>query len=222
MDTRALVFDAYGTLFDVHAVVRRCESFWPGQGDALSRLWRAKQLEYSWQRSLMQRYAPFSQVTREALAYACEALRLPLDDARSAALMDEYLALAPYPDVADALAALREEVPKLAILTNGSPDMIGPLVARSAFPRAFDAVLSVDELGTYKPDPRVYALAEQTLAMPRDEIGFVSSNCWYALGAKSYGFKVWWINRSAVPVDRLGFRPDGILAGLGELRSRLD
>jgi 2-haloacid dehalogenase len=221
MDIQALVFDAYGTLFDVHAVVQRCESFWPGQGEALSRLWRAKQLEYSWQRSLMRRYAPFSQVTREALAFACEALRLPLDEARIAALMDEYLALAPYPDVPDALAALRKDVAKLAILTNGSPDMIEPLVARRGFAALFDAVLSVDELRVYKPDPRVYALATQTLATPPEAIGFVSSNGWDALGAKSYGFKAWWINRAAAPVDRLEFRPDGIVASLGELRAKL-
>ncbi len=222
MNIQALVFDAYGTLFDVHAVARRCESFWPGQGDAVSRLWRAKQLEYSWQRSLMQRYAPFSQVTREALAYACEALRLSLDEARVAALMDEYTALAAYADVPDALAALRRKVSKLAILTNGSPDMIEPLVARSGFASLFDAVLSVDDLKVYKPDPRVYALAAQRLATPREAIGFVSSNGWDAAGAKSYGFKVWWINRTAAPVDRLGFSPDAILAGLGELPSKLD
>jgi len=222
MNTQALVFDAYGTLFDVHAVVRRCESFWPGQGEALSRLWRAKQLEYSWQRSLMQRYAPFSQVTREALAYACEMLGLPLDEARVAALTDEYLALAAYPDVADALATLRTRAPKLAILTNGSPDMIEPLVARRGFASLFDAVLSVDELKTYKPDPRVYELAARRLEASPAAIGFVSSNCWDALGAKSCGFRVWWINRAAAPVDRTGFRPDGILSGLGELASKLD
>ena len=222
MNTQALVFDAYGTLFDVHSVAQRCESLWPGQGDALSRLWRAKQLEYSWQRSLMQRYAPFSQVTREALAYACEALRLPLDEARVTALMDEYLELAPYPDVLDALAALREDVPKLAILTNGSPDMIEPLVARRGMGRLFDAVLSVDELKVFKPDPQVYALATRKLATLPGGVAFVSSNCWDALGAKSYGFKVWWINRADAPADRLDFHPDGVLANLGELPARLE
>jgi 2-haloacid dehalogenase len=217
MDTQALVFDAYGTLFDVHAVVQRCESFWPGQGNLLSQLWRAKQLEYSWQRSLMQRYAPFSQVTREALGYACAALRLPLDESRVAALMDEYLALTTYADVPEAITALRENLPKLAILTNGSPDMIEPLVTRRNLAGLFDAVLSVDELKAFKPDPRVYALATHRLATLPGAIGFVSSNCWDALGAKCYGFKVWWINRAGAPVDRLGFQPDGILTSLGEL-----
>jgi 2-haloacid dehalogenase len=222
MDTQALVFDAYGTLFDVHAVAQRCESFWPGQGGRLSQLWRGKQLEYSWQRSLMQRYAPFAQITREALAHACDALRLPLDEARTAALMDEYLELAFYPDVPDALAQLRDRVPKLAILTNGSPDMIEPLVARRGLGSLFDAVLSVDELKLFKPDPRVYALATHRLATLPGAIGFVSSNCWDALGAKAYGFKAWWINRAGAPLDRLGFQPDGILASLGELPERLE
>ncbi len=140
MALQALVFDAYGTLYDVHSVVRRSEDFWPGKGAALSQLWRAKQLEYTWQRSLMRRYVPFSQVTREALAYACDALQLALDDGRSDALMQEYLRLATYPEVPAALAALRV---RKAILSNGSPDMLAPLVAHSGL--ALDAVLSVDE-----------------------------------------------------------------------------
>src|SRR5262245_5117132 len=125
--TDALVFDAYGTLFDVHSVQARAESLWPGKGDALSRLWRAKQLEYTWQRSLMRRYAPFSQVTRDALEYACEALGLALDEAGRLALLAEYLVLKPFPDVAATLSRLSDR--SLAILTNGSPDMIDPLVA---------------------------------------------------------------------------------------------
>src|SRR6267142_1996716 len=145
MRTEALVFDAYGTLFDVHSVVRRCEGLWPGKGAQLSQLWRAKQLEYTWQRSLMKRYAPFSAVTRAALAYACEALGLQLGEHESA-LMDEYLRLAPFPEVRPALARLPG---KKAILSNGSPDLLEPLVRNSRL--HFDAVLSVDELRIYKP-----------------------------------------------------------------------
>lgn len=215
--SRALVFDAYGTLFDVHSVLARCEKFWRGKGAQLSQLWRAKQLEYTWQRSLMRRYAPFSQVTREALAYACEALGIALTGARSEALMGEYLRLAAYPDVAAALARLSGR--KLAILSNGSPDMLEPLVAHSAL--RFDAVLSVDELKIYKPAPQVYELAVRKLGVPAAAIGFVSSNCWDAIGAKSHGFTVYWINRSGAPVDRMGFEPDGLLGGLGDLADRL-
>jgi 2-haloacid dehalogenase len=221
MKLEALVFDAYGTLFDVHAVVGRCERFWPGRGAVLSQLWRAKQLEYSWQRSLMGRYEPFSTVTRDALAYACESLGLPLDAAKSDALMTEYSNLAPYPDVAGALAALRAGGRKLAILTNGSPDMIEPLVANRGMAQAFDAVLSVDATRTYKPSPAVYRLAVERLGVGADRTGFVSSNGWDALGARSFGFRVWWINRAGAPVDRLGFAPDGVLQGLGELPAAL-
>jgi 2-haloacid dehalogenase len=210
MSPDAFVFDAYGTLYDVHSVQRRCESFFPGKGAELSRLWRSKQLEYTWQRSLMQRYAPFSTVTREALAYACEALGLELSAERMEALMAEYTMLTPYAEVASALSRLSA---KKAILSNGSPDLLEPLVRNSAL--ALDAVLSVDELRIYKPAPEVYALAVEKIGTKR--IAFVSSNCWDALGARSYGFTVYWINRAAAPVDRLGFQPDRVLKSLHEI-----
>jgi 2-haloacid dehalogenase len=213
MRLKALVFDAYGTLFDVHSVVRRCDGFWSGKGVALSQLWRAKQLEYTWQRSLMRRYVPFSQVTREALSYACEALELALDDARADALMAEYLNLALYADVPQALQKLGRF--SQAILTNGSPDMIEPLVRNSGL--KFQAVLSVDEAKLFKPAPEVYALAVRRLGVAKESIGFVSSNCWDALGARSFGFGVYWINRLQAPVDRLGFEPDAVLKTLGDL-----
>jgi 2-haloacid dehalogenase len=212
MPPQALVFDAYGTLYDVHAVVRRCEEFWPGKGTALSQLWRAKQLEYTWQRSLMRRYLPFSQVTRDALAYACASLALALDARQAEALMQEYLQLAVYPDVPGALAGFKA---KKAILSNGSPDMLDPLVRQSGL--QFDAVLSVDEVKVFKPAPEVYQLAVDRLGVVKESIGFVSSNCWDALGAKSFGFRVYWINRLKAPVDRLGFQPDRIVAGLNEV-----
>ena len=212
MALQALVFDAYGTLFDVHAVIRRCEEFWPGKGAALSQLWRAKQLEYTWQRSLMRQYAPFSRVTQEALEYSCVALQLSLDGSRVEALMQEYRKLAMYPEVALALAKLNV---KQAILSNGSPDMLDPLVAHSGL--KFDAVLSVDEVKVFKPAPEVYQLAVDRMRVPKESIGFVSSNCWDALGAKSFGLRVVWINRLKAPVDRLGFKPDAIVGSLGEV-----
>jgi len=208
----AFVFDAYGTLYDVYSVTARCESCWPGKGASLAQLWRAKQLEYTWQRSLMQRYAPFSTVTREALAYACEALGLELSVAQMEGLMGEYLRLSTYPDVADSLKKLGK---KQAILSNGSPDILLPLVKNSGL--HFDAVISVDELKIFKPAPQVYELAVRKLGVPKDRIGFVSSNCWDALGAKSYGFIVYWINRLKAPLDRLGFKPDAVLTSLSDI-----
>ena len=215
MKLDALVFDAYGTLFDVHSVMRRCETCWPGKGAALSAAWRAKQLEYTWQRSLMQRYALFSAVTRDALRYSCAALGLRLGE-HEAALMDEYLRLAAFPEVPAAL----ERLPlKRAILSNGSPDMLEPLVRNSGL--RFDAVLSVDELRVYKPAPQVYELALRRLGVAKEAIGFVSSNCWDAAGAKSFGFTVFWINRANAPVDGLGAAPDRQIAHLGELADEI-
>ena len=209
---KAFVFDAYGTLFDVHSVMRACDACWPGRGAALSQLWRAKQLEYTWLRSLMNRYAPFSAVTRDALAWACSSLGLSLDESTADRLMDAYLTLALFADVRDTL----EKLPgKKAILSNGSPDMLDPLVKNSGL--RFDAVLSVDALKIYKPAPAVYGLAAETLGLEPHSIGFVSSNCWDALGAKAFGFEVYWINRAGAPVDRLGFEPDRILSTLSDL-----
>ena len=212
MKLDALVFDAYGTLFDVHSVLRRCETFWPGKGAALSAAWRAKQLEYTWQRSLMRAYRPFSEVTRDALAHTCEALGLPLSSAQADELLREYQRLAKFPDVD---AALRDLPGRKAILSNGSPDILDPLVAQSGL--RFDAVLSVDELKIFKPAPEVYALAVKRLGVAAGRTGFVSSNCWDALGAKAFGFTAFWINRAGAPVDRLGPRPDAVLKTLGDL-----
>lgn len=209
----AIVFDAYGTLYDVHSVVQRCESFFPGAGARLSQLWRTKQLEYTWLRTLMGRYAPFSSVTREALAYSCEALSLELGVTQMEALMAEYNMLVPFPDVPPAFKAWGSM--KKAILSNGSRDMLEPLVRHSGL--ALDAVLSVDEVKLFKPAPQVYELAVRRLGVPKERIGFVSSNGWDAMGAKSFGFRVFWINRTGAPLDRLGFQPDRIVSGLGEI-----
>ena len=197
----------------MHSVQSRCDALWPGKGAQLSQVWRAKQLEYTWQRSLMRHYAPFSQVTEEALAYSCALLKLTLGKKEKQSLMDEYRRLALYPDASAALGRLNTT--RCAILTNGSPDMIDPLVAQSGL--SFDAALSVDELRVYKPAPEVYQLAVDRLKTPKEHIAFVSSNCWDALGAKSFGFTVYWINRAKAPVDRLGFQPDEIVDGLHEV-----
>jgi 2-haloacid dehalogenase len=213
MAPSVLLFDAYGTIWDVHSVVQHCERLWPGKGMQLSQLWRTKQLEYTWLRSLMGRYAPFSKVTRDALDYACEALKLKVDDGMKSDLMGAYLRLDPYPDAAPTLERLKSA--KKAILTNGSPDMIEPLVKHSGF--QFDAVLSVDEAKVFKTAPAAYAVAASRFKEEPQGMGFVTSNCWDALGAKSFGFRVYWINRLGAPVDGLGFRPDAVLKSLGEL-----
>jgi 2-haloacid dehalogenase len=215
---KALVFDAYGTLFDVHSVVTLCDSLYPGRGAPLSQLWRAKQLEYTWLRSLMGRYADFTAVTQAALEYACKVLHLSLNAGKTAQLMAAYDKLALYPDARAALAALSGL--KLAILSNGSPAMLGPVVKNAGLDKTFDAVISVDAVKIFKPDPRVYQLAPDALGVTKSAIGFVSSNYWDAAGAKNFGFNVFWINRAGVEPDALGAAPDAVLAKLTELPAR--
>lgn len=211
----ALVFDAYGTLFDVHSVTATAESIWPGKGMALSQLWRGKQLEYTWQRGLMDRYEDFSAVTEASLRYACRALGLRCDGEPRDRLLRQYLHLTPFPDVAAALAQL-QGMP-LAILSNGSPAMLEPLVANCGLQARITAVLSVDAVRMFKPAPRVYQLAVDRLAIPAESIGFVSSNCWDAAGARAFGFHTFWINRAGAPVDELGAAPDHVLTSLADL-----
>jgi len=226
MKLQALVFDAYGTLYDVHSVIALCERFWPGRGAALSQAWRAKQLETTWLRSLMRRYADFRDITEAGLRYACASLKLELSDAQVAQLMQQYLRLDLYPEARIALDALRGRKPlrerKLAILSNGAPGMLGPLVKHSGLDGVLDAVLSVDEVKIFKPDPAVYQLAVERLQLPKEAIGFVSSNCWDACGAKSFGFHTFWINRAGAPMDALGATPDHVIARLTDLAALLD
>jgi 2-haloacid dehalogenase len=213
MAIEVLLYDAYGTLWDPLSVMNRCENCWPGKGAQLSLLWRTKQLEATWLRSLMGRYVPFSTVTREALEYACEALKITLQKDHESELMSEYLKLATFPDVADAL--MRKQAVRTGILSNGSPDMLEPLVRHSGL--RFDAVLSVDEAKVFKPAPAAYQIAVERFAVPKERIGFVTSNFWDAAGAKSFGFTVYWINRGGATAERLGFQPDRVLKTLAAL-----
>ena len=213
----ALVFDAYGTIFDVHSVTRRADALFPGRGAALSAAWRTKQLEYTWLRSLMERYEDFSRVTVSSLDWALESLGLEADDAARRALIDEYRRLAPFPEAPAALEALAARRP-LAILSNGHPDMLNAVVAHNGLAHLFrGGVLSVHPARVFKPNPKVYRLAEDALGLPRSVMGFVSSNGWDAAGAKTFGFRVFWINRASAPVERLGVRPDETVGGLDEL-----
>jgi len=216
---KALVFDAYGTLFDVHSVIAECEALFPGTGAALSQLWRGKQLEYTWLRSLMGRYADFSAITRAALTTSCNMLRLELSEAAARRLMDAYLVLKAFPDVVDTLSRLRGR--KLAILSNGSPDMLNAVVRHAGLDQLLDAVISVDALSIFKPHPSVYAYAAQKLQAPAGAIGFVSSNFWDVAGATSFGFRTFWINGAGGAPDDLGYQPAAVLSRLGELPALL-
>lgn len=217
----ALVFDAYGTIFDVHSVTRRAESLFPGKGAALSAAWRAKQLEYTWQRSIMRRYEDFSVVTAAALDWTLESLALAAPDAQREELIDEYRRLAPFPEAPAALAELAARRP-LAILSNGHPDMLDAVVDHNGLRDRFrGGVLSVHPARTFKPSPEVYRIAEDRLGVPRSLMGFVSSNGWDAAGAKAFGFRVFWVNRAGAPVERLGARPDDVVPDLTALAALL-
>lgn len=213
----AFAFDAYGTLFNVHSVTAQLEQLFPGKGAALSQSWRLKQLEYTWQRTLMERYADFEQVTAEALQYACALHRCEYSPALWPMLLQTYSRLDLFPDAAEVLAELRERGVRLCILSNGSPVMLNALLAHHGLAETFEAVLSVDGLRRYKPAPPVYQLAVDRLALPRDRIGFVSANGWDATGAKSFGFQVYWINRAHLPAETSGFPPDRVLPSLSGL-----
>ena len=211
---RGYVFDAYGTLFDVHSVIEAGREI-TADPAALSALWRQKQLEYTWLRSLMGRYEDFWSVTGAALRYAIRRLDLTATDAQVARLMDAYLALAPFPEVAGALARLAGR-PR-AILSNGSPRMLAAAVAGSGLGGALEHVISVDAVRTYKPAPVVYALGPKALGIPAGELLFVSSNAWDVAGAKAAGYRVAWCNRAGAPAEELGLDADHVVARLDQL-----
>jgi 2-haloacid dehalogenase len=190
---KAVVFDAYGTLYDIQSVAETTEDAFPGYGDIITQIWRIKQLEYTWLRSLMACYRDFAAVTRESLAYTLRVLGLSYDSEAFERLMGKYLALDLYPDATVALAALKPR--KLAILSNGSPDMLDTLVRNSGLDPLLDATISVDAKKVFKPSPEAYALIGEVLGTRCDEVLFISSNPWDVAGAKAFGLKVAWIER---------------------------
>jgi 2-haloacid dehalogenase len=211
---RGYVFDAYGTLFDVHSVVEAGREI-TGDPVTLSAAWRQKQLEYTWLRGLMGRYVDFWVVTEAALRYTIGRLRLTATDAQVRRLMDAYLSLACFPDVKPALGRLAGR-PR-AVLSNGAPAMLAAAVASSGLAPLLEHVISVDRVKTYKPSPRVYGLGPEALGVPAGELLFVSSNGWDVAGAKAFGYQAAWCNRSGSPEEELGVRADLIVDTLDQL-----
>lgn len=212
---QALVFDAYGTLFDVSSVVTALNRKFPGQGMAASAEWRAKQLQYSWVRALSGQYEDFWKVTESALIFTCNDMRLPCDAAARAQLMDAYLHLEPFAEVKQALQSLSGR--PLAILSNGTIKMLQGVVDNAGLKGAFSQIISTDEAKTYKPNPAAYELAVRRLGLDKSHIGFVSSNFWDAAGGKAFGFTTYWVNRTGAPADELGVTPDATLRSLSDL-----
>ena len=215
-DIGACVFDAYGTLFDVHSAIRHGGSALGAKADAVSDLWRRKQLEYTWLRSLMGAHVDFWQVTGDGLAYAMAAQGVE-DKTLHGQLMNLYLSLDAYPDVADCLKRLRAGGKKTAILTNGTPDMVQAAVESAGLTDSLDAALSVEDVGIYKPDRRVYQLAVDRLETKAERICFVSTNAWDASGAANFGFRVAWMNRFGQQPERLPGELSAVMKSLEEL-----
>lgn len=239
MTIKAIVFDAYGTLYDIQSVAAVTEAAFPGHGEMITQIWRIKQLEYTWLRSLMRRYEDFSIITRDSLAYTLRVLGLRYDEGAFERIMEKYLHLDMYPDANAALAAMKDR--KLAILSNGSTDMLAALVRNSGLDHVLDATISIDTKRIFKPSPEAYSLIEDRLGMRPAEVLFVSSNPWDACGAKAFGLNVAWIERvtpeamalacvknDLVPpltmfkairtqMDELGLQPDIRIKALSEL-----
>jgi 2-haloacid dehalogenase len=237
MTIKALVFDAYGTLYDVHSVYAKTEELCPGKGDLITQIWRLKQLEYTWLQTSLQEYRDFSFLTHASLEFALRIVGIEPSENITKPLFDKYLDLDPYPEVKDTLSKLKDlSGYKLAILSNGSSAMLSALVRNSGLDAYLDAAISVDGARKFKPHPDCYALVEKALGLKNDEVMFVSSNGFDVTGAKRFGFDVAWIRRggaAGVPVDpvlpaqmyrllrtnreTLGYGPDHTVYALAEL-----
>jgi 2-haloacid dehalogenase len=209
------VFDAYGTLFDFSSAAARCRDVLGDRTAALTTLWRDKQIQYTWLRSLQDRYVSFADVTAAALDYSLRALAID-DAALRARLLDLYRSLAPFPEVPAVLNTLRTRGYQTAILSNGSPEMLDPLVQQSGLGDLLNAVLSVDAVRVFKTDPRVYQLAVDRLGVPASSMCFFSSNAWDAWAASDFGMRVVWCNRYGQPPENLPGQPDAEVRSLDE------
>jgi 2-haloacid dehalogenase len=213
---RACVFDAYGTLFDYAAATAGCRDLLGDRFEPLTRLWREKQLQYTWLRALPGRHADFWQVTGEALDFALETLDLG-DPQLRVRLMDLYRTLDAFPEVPEMLRRLKAAGLRTAILSNGTPDMLNAAVGNAGIGDLLDAVLSVEEVGVYKPHPKVYQLAVDRLGIPAAAIAFQSSNAWDAYAASAFGMRAVWCNRYGQRPERLPGKPDYQITSLAEL-----
>ena len=210
MTIKAIAFDAYGTIFDVHSIAVLAEQFFPGRGAELSALWRVKQIDYTRLRTMSDRYVPFCEVTRDALIHSARALGLALEDDTTTALMSQYDRLDVFADASAALLSLKARGMRMAILSNGDPAMLEAIVANNnVLDGVFDHLLSVDRVGRFKTAPEAYELGPLAFDCLASEILFVSSNCWDACGATWYGYTTFWINRAGASLEELGVVPHG-------------
>ena len=214
--TQAIAFDAF-PIFDPRPVFALAGQLFPGKGAELSNAWRTRQFEYQWLRALSNHYADFWQATEDALVFSCEMLKLDLTQDKRKQLMDAYLELKAWPDVAPALQTLKSNGIRLAFLSNATPKILDAGIKNSGLDVVFEHVLSTDKIKTYKPDPRAYQMAIDAFNLKREEILFVPFAGWDAAGAKSFGYTTFWVNRLNLPVEQLGVVPDAIGKNLTDL-----
>lgn len=207
MSIQAIAFDAYGTLFDVYSIAELADKLFPGQGQALARLWRSKQIEYTHLRTMCSMYKPFWEVTQDALLFSCQQLGLPLGLEQQNALMGQYARLQVFPEVRPVLAQLQELGVKLSILSNGTPEMLSSMTEAAGIRSYFSHLLSVDSVKKYKTAPEAYQMGPDVFGVAAREILFVSSNGWDICGASWFGYTGFWVNRAAAPPEQLGVRP---------------
>ena len=209
MSIQAIIFDAYGTLFDVYSIGATAEKLFPGQGEAIAGLWRDKQIEYTRLRSMCSTYKPFWEVTQDALVFTCRKLEIDLSFDAQHTLMGQYAKLPAFPENKAVLQQLQQQGFKLAVLTNANPQMLELAVKSAGLEPYFDHLLSVDSVRKFKTAPEAYQLGTDLFGLPAKHILFVSSNCWDVCGASWFGFTTFWANRANAPLEELGVTPDG-------------
>ena len=219
MPIRAIVFDAYGTLFDVYSIGALAERLFPGKGAALAELWRDKQIEYTRLRTMCSTYKPFWEVTQDALVFSCRKLKLDLTLDAQNQLMGQYAKLPAFPENLPVLQELKSMGMKLAILSNGNPDMLDAAVQAAGMNEVFNHILSVDAVRKFKTAPEAYQLGPDILGLAANDILFVSSNCCDVCGAGWFGYKTFWVNRAGAPLEELGVTPHGQGTTLTDLRA---
>ena len=215
MDFKAIVFDAYGTLFDVNSAAEKCKHKIGDKWEAFANFWRTTQLEYTWLRSLMKRHKDFWQITEDSLDKSMNVFNI--DTSMKNELLNLYKVLSPYPEVKEVLTDLKKKNLKLAILSNGTPDLINELVNTNKLDTTFDDLFSIEEVKIYKPDSKVYDLPIKKYEIKKNEVAFLSANTWDVSGAGNYGYNAIWVNRNNNIFDYLDYKPNNQIKSLTEL-----
>ena len=214
-DIKAIVFDAYGTLFDVNSAAEKCKDKIGDKWESFANFWRTTQLEYTWLRSLMKRHKDFSQVTEDSLDKSMKTFKI--DSSMKSELLNLYKVLSPYPEVKEVLKKLKEKEYRLAILSNGTPALLNKLVKSNNLENIFDDLFSVEEVGIYKPDPKVYDMPIKQYQINPDEVAFLSANTWDLSGGGNYGYNAVWVNRNNNIFDNLDYEPKNEIKNLKQL-----